>query len=220
MKEKPIIFSAPMVKAILDGRKTQTRRIIKSQPLGKYEGLVLPHSTQYKEGKHTFRFIEYEKAEKDFDKALQYISSPYTKDDVLWVRETFAELDLFEFGYKKEPPELYGYKADMSAKFVYSDDYLDTFAWNWEHDTIKWKPSIFMPKDAARIFIKVKEVRVERVQDISEADAVAEGMQTVLDKSPTSAILRFDKLWVEINGIKSWKENLFVWVITFERIER
>jgi len=219
MKEKPILFSAPMVKAILEGRKSQTRRIIKPQPT-KEKSFSCWADAKWSEGVKSFSPVPCH---------TMFNAMPYKPEDILWVRETFAYMDEFVLTYKVEPYYHIGYKADLTCRNLTNDEYLDTEGWNWGNETIKWKPSIFMPKDAARIFLRVKSVKVERVQDITEEDAVAEGVEEkngkyrdYSDKNPNafrlSAYDSYCELWAEINGIKSWEENPFVWVITFERI--
>lgn len=130
--------------------------------------------------------------------------------DILWVRETFAYCD-FGDGF------VYVYGAN-------SNDLKD--------NTIKWKPSIFMPKKASRIFLKIKKVSIEKLNEISEEDALKEGVKrwVVLDSKRKyknylndynffeKAVSSFESLWEKINGIDTWKDNPLVWVIEFERI--
>ena len=142
MKERPILFSAPMVRAILDDRKTQTRRV---------KGISLLNECpnewalcgQFPNG-------EYEFACRGFS---TFVSCPYGQiGDILWVRETFTELDGHIF-----------YRADDEAG----------------HILAKWKPSIFMPKSASRIKLRITNIRLEHLQDITESDAIAEGIEQV-----------------------------------------
>jgi hypothetical protein len=144
------------------------------------------------------------------------VKCPYGKvGDVLWVRET-----TFDGSFDPHPPH-YTYKADFSAEFKLP-----------EGD--KWKPSIFMPKAAARIFLKITNIRVERLNDISKDDAEKEGVEQTIDlpfsKSWKNYMIEhsywdnpigsFMTLWQSINGEESWNENPYVWVIEFERIEK
>lgn len=186
-KFRPILFSTPMVQAILEGRKTQTRRIIK-------DNLLQTCTDEYNE----LEFL--------------IITSicPHKVGDVLWARETFVQqgLDSNNFVYKANHPE-----KDLSYRPLGG-----------------WKPSIFMPKEACRIFLKIKSIRVERLFKISEGDAIAEGVELYdtnlykdyLDErnSFSHARISFDSLWVSINGIDSWNKNPFVWVYEFEKIEK
>ena len=187
---RPILFSTAMVQAILEGRKTQTRRVVKPQhepiEIGQNDylmGATCPHG------------------------------EPGT---VLWVRETWAlpsDTDGADMGYQ--------YKAD------YSDGSED-----W-----KWNPSIHMPFAAARIFLRIKSVRVERLQDINWDSAKAEGIQRfwmyggvsvtgipgLIYPKPNQTWTyaeAFIKLWQSINGYESWDANPWVWVVEFERISR
>lgn len=145
--------------------------------------------------------------------------APVQTGDILWVRETWAE-----FG---QAPFLY--KASLSEEELKAFRSL----------LLKWKPSIFMPKEAARIFLKVTNVRAERLQDISEDDAIAEGIlrikkayrggtayydysgkQTPASYNFDSPIASFKTLWQSINGRESWEANPWVWVYEFEQIEK
>jgi hypothetical protein len=140
---------------------------------------------------------------------------PYKAGDILWVRETYCDIT----NYKQEP--LF---SSINGNFVYkaNTDFIG------EH---KWKPSIFMPKEASRISLLVKNIRVEKLQDISESDAVAEGIIHTVDTKGNSiykvqgypqyeysAILAYKSLWESINGVGSWESNPFVWVVEFERM--
>ena len=147
--------------------------------------------------------------------------------DVFWVRETFCEAGNFasdEFANS----EVFAYKT-KEAFFYHNERKLDTEYWNW--DNIKWKPSIFMPKDACRIFLKVKEVIVEPLNTITQEGAEAEGV--LIDDEGLSCWdynkkcfhdivpeQSFQTLWESINGKGSWEENPFVWVYKFEVIEK
>lgn len=181
MREHPILFSALMVQAILDGRKTQTRRTIKPQPLART-------------GR---KFIVPDDAPKKWRDCDDFISvCPYgLKCENLWVRETWA----LKSGYG------WVYKADNS-KF---------------NDGLKWKPSIHITRDASRIDLKITDIHVERLNDISEKDAIAEGIEL---PHPGETLYhgwardKYAELWVEINGEESWAANPWVWVIEFERI--
>lgn len=195
MAEKPILFSTPMVQAILDGRKSQTRRLVKPQP---------PHHTFSRmKGGHG---CEIEVANGYFMKP------PYQSGDRLWVRETWFcdECDPDCAGKENEDECpfnhvgncCYGYKAQYTT--------------GW-HEKIKWRPSIFMPKEAARIWLTVTEVRVERLQEISDCDAWAEG---IVDEVPFgTAQTLFRELWDSINAKRGygWDTNPWVWVISFEK---
>lgn len=193
MKERPILFSTPMVQAILAGRKTQTRRVVKPQP--DEDGLA--------------KFIPSQRWEDTGGKAY---TCPYGKvGDVLWVRETW-----------KEAPEQATWK-----KYSYKADYNSHLA-----QLGKWKPSIFMPKDASRIWLKITNVSVERLQDITNKDAMSEGIESIdhgvhwrnYVPSEISCFIHpmhsFESLWTSINGEDSWNANPWVWVIEFERIEK
>ena len=171
MKEYPIIFSGPMVRAILDGRKTQTRRVIKPQPKGEFcrYGFHMPTQAIWTD--------------------LTVVSCPYGQPgDLLWVRETFAAAG---------DQSWVEYRADCDSK------------------VIRWRPSIHMPRSASRLTLRITDVRVQRVQEISEEDARAEGTTGL-----AGAMTGFPYLWESINAKRGygWNTNPWVWAISFERI--
>ncbi len=195
MKERPILFSAPMVRAILEGRKTMTRRAVR-----------IPN-WQDNETERTKLLIDGIK--KGFPKC------PYGKPgDRLWVRETFTESSSGVI-YRADPMFDHCKKGDIS----------------W-----KWKPSIFMPRKFSRITLEITNVRVERLQDITEDDADDEGVEICgydqLFGCPYYKNYQggkpfycggkdsFKSLWESINGPASWSTNPFVWVVEFKRVEK
>ncbi len=205
MKEHPIIFSTPMVQAILEGRKIMTRRVIKPQPLNSY----LPDSDIIKRLKsipqHTRKLRD-----KDNPAFIHIIpKSPYGQvGDRLWVRETWGALEEFSALRIKYMPH------DMPIYFKAEDLPVD----------IAWKPSIFMPRWASRITLEITEVRVERVRDISHADAILEGAKCFPVASPreerlSGAQIVFAGSWDTINAKRGygWEVNPWVWVISFTR---
>lgn len=200
MKEHPILFSTPMVEAILDGRKTMTRRLIDPQPeAGRYPQSELDGFYW----KNKFYLPKYERK----DISLVDNSKFGQPGDLLWVREAWCYPGLFD-----------GFENDFYYKAGFSDcDIKDRNA------SQNWKPSIHMPKAAARIWLQVEEIRVERLQDISEEDAVAEGMVSismshaeVMELCPNLYSAKFRGLWVSINGEESWNANPWVWVVKYK----
>lgn len=188
MAVKPILFNTEMVQAILDGRKTCTRRVIKlpknmsGRPVGK-----------------------------SGDIGFMYLGGikrpPYQQGDILYVREPFIQAAAHTFWYK----------ADDNS---------------WMPEGLHWRPSIHMPKEAARIWLKVKDVLVERLQDITEDGAKAEGANWKNgknvgweEKMNRTAIERFAEIWnstIKKSDIDryGWDANPWVWVIEFERCEK
>ncbi|HNP68197.1 MAG TPA: hypothetical protein PKH16_09855 [Aequorivita sp.] len=235
MKIKPILFSTPMVQAILDGRKKQTRRILKASDNLSFVTI------------QTYRRIWDSKVEanpnpvrtlalfKNADAIPLTFKSKYQKGDILWVRETFIKIFVDnefegsreEFAYKAsfdEAEKKYGMiKNPAGKRFI---------------DSWKWKPSIFMPKEACRIFLEVTDVRVERLQDISNEDALKEGISNhyLLKSNGYTHYTRPDKfipigsedaertsffsLWMSINGADSLDKNPWVWVYEFKQVEK
>jgi hypothetical protein len=208
MKHTPILFSTAMVQAILDGRKTQTRRVVKPQPDGfvddpHYETIV-PYNGKIVNG------LPLAKSVGGLSPAIK---CPYGQPgDVLWVRETWCP------DFIDEVVMRYVYKADNNE------------------DRWKWKPSIHMPREAARLFLRIKSVRVERLLEISEEDALAEGIGRIKVPHRNYELVyrdylhhgvffpvplpSFTSLWQSINGPESWEANPWVWVVEFERITR
>jgi hypothetical protein len=207
MKQRPILFSTEMVQAILAGRKTQTRRVVKG-----LESLKNPYFqslVQHATGSITFSSLE--------SNEVIEPKNPYGQvGDVLWVRETWAraigskELTPFEKATAVEisPERFIVFKAESKE---------ETHPEHPEWGKKRWKPSIHMPKNAARIWLRITNVRVELLQDISYEDIKAEG---AAEFGCTTHRLNWQTLWQSINGIDSWNANPWVWVIEFERIEK
>lgn len=232
MKERPILFSAPMVRAILDGTKTMTRRIIKPQPTH-FNPAGTPRRVVPNGG------------------PSESICCPYGQPgDRLWVRETYFAWGRWETRFSAKKGRDEWHFIDMTLESGRS------YAYDTDEDTpmlvkrrstmvpLWWRrPAIFMPRAASRILLEITDVRVERLQDISEDDARAEGIERGKDfpgwyrgpldgdsaglaeagrhfKIPTAfPKLAFRALWESINGPKSWAANLWVWVVEFRRVE-
>jgi hypothetical protein len=158
MKDKPILFSTPMVQALLVGQKTQTRRIKKSE------------------------------------------ICPYGKiGDLLWVRETFCQDARFSTTYKADNAE---------NDFILKNELLCK--------KLPWKPSIFMPRSASRITLEITDIKVERLQDITRGDCMAEGCPFPNIQHGANPITWYRDLWNSINGAGSWLSNPYVWVLEFK----
>ena len=228
MKERPILFSTEMVRALLDGRKTMTRRLVKPQPSKDDYTLWTQNGGDKKDnGKHRWGKVLNNLLEAD----KEMFSCPYGQiGDILWVRETWADLRGMGFSID-DFPRLVAYKADSK------DEGLEIA----KEYGIKWKPSIFMPRSASRISLRITNIRVERLNDITEEDAIREGVEKNIEPGQESkwepdygykdytakdldgfpcftAIDSFKSLWGSINGENSWAENPWVWVIEFEVI--
>lgn len=197
-KEIPILMSTPMVWAIIEGRKTMTRRIINPQPIDNTE-----IDGNFFDGRHR----GYVKVDGHPNWREQFVYEFCSKKvgDVLWVRETFG------FDYLDQKQILY--KASPTVNSVGDD--------KWETEECKWKPSIFMPKEAARIWLEITDIKVEQVRNISRVDAAKEGVCF-----PKGSILpkwcqrnrfpeeNFLSLWETING--KHQLDKWVWVIEFK----
>lgn len=207
MAIKPILFNTEMVRAILEGRKSCTRRLVKPQPDEKHTyplGFVTDSTEKKEVGCFGFAANEY-------GGSIQYVKPPYryAPGDILYVRETW-----------KKAPNGYYYYEDWQRNDI--------------ADVTKWKPSIHMPKEAARIWLKVTDVRIERLQDVTEDGAKAEGAidnrgfihspENEYDRIHT-AREHFIKIWnstIKKSDLNrhGWDANPWVWVIEFERCEK
>jgi hypothetical protein len=209
IKERPILFSAPMVRAILEGHKTQTRRIVK--------GVFQSESIDPRDGKT--KLMDCTMESDGLPSALIWGPNdlcPYQDGMRLWVRETFvleandvvpAGRPCIEANGEWGKYAFPHYRADgYEPHIVDPDAALDAF-----DDRTRWKPSIFMPRWASRITLEITGVRVERLQEISDADKAAEG---------GTADQPFGTIWKKINtehGIR-WEDNPWVWVVEFKLI--
>lgn len=250
---KPILFSTEMVQAILAGRKTQTRRNLNPQPIGGLSNYELKIKSF--NGKTAFAMCLKSGIE-DYPYNGWFMPK-YEIDDILWVRETWQSLD-FEEDWNEDEEDTqykicYSYKAsnDIRPNGVSPEDHhgnwvtsnqerYDQLSEKFEAEEVEgrdvWYPSIHMPKEACRIFLKVTNVRCERLQDISEEDAIAEGVIQHSDygstgyvdyrnrdvaKTDIDAVWSFQTLWDSINAKKHpWESNPWVWVYDFERVEK
>lgn len=206
MKERPILFSGPMVRAILTGKKTQTRRLMRPQP--EWDP-AMDGGRWWISGRHVTT-LSWERAA-PVEWMLRNGYCPHgVPGDRVWVRETFAR------------------SSDLARGYVYAaDSHVSRFDIDGEH----WTPSIHMPRQASRIDLEIVSVRAERLRDISEADAHAEGAPVefrisvrVGDKGtderiPNSHRGGFANLWDHINGDRAtWESNPWVWVVEFKRV--
>lgn len=209
MKERPILFSAPMVRAILEGRKTMTRRVVKNS-INELHIRGNPVQLLADWALSGLRSFEGNVAEFEIqcdvdDTYYEQTKCPYgTPGDRLWVRETWQK-NTMQTGFP------YYYRAT-------DEDFVSG----------PWRPSIFMPRAASRILLEIESVRVERLLGITNEDAIAEGVERWPDENwksygkhtgkythPRDSFL---SLWQSINGPNSWEQNPWVWVIEFKRV--
>lgn len=236
MKFRPILFSTEMVKAILEGRKTMTRRILKLKHMDiAYVGAIHPDGS----GKGWIAWAPGKGVTAEYTKQAypgnQGFACPHgAVGDVLWVRESFC------YG-SEDCYHGFFYRASDQVDFLEDED--GSIILNKDgSERSPWKPSIHMPKSACRIFLKIEDIRVERLQDISEADAIAEGIQPLL--ASTAQLIEYGQLyrdylkkpelfneglwpknsyrslWIKINGADSWQANPWIWCLSFTRIDK
>lgn len=217
MKERPILFSGAMVRALLDGSKTQTRRVVKPQPPAETQSVLTYYHPDPRE--HFYGF--------DGDALMDWAKPcPYgEKGDHLYVRETWQ--------HSNHPLGPY----DEDCHVFYRADYLDDphgadGEKSPEGKYRDWRPSIHMPRAASRILLEVTGVRVERLQEISETDACAEGArecdpvsgrEVILAGASQrgSYVLHYRDIWDSLNAARGygWQANPFVWVVEFKRVK-
>ncbi|EAY3667974.1 hypothetical protein NAJ52_003302 [Salmonella enterica] len=197
MNERGMIFNAEMVRAILDGRKTQTRRPVKFPLIDKNMGCELAGNE-----------LAGELA------AHNYWNSPYGKPgDRVWVRETFRVHS------RATDVATLVYRASVRNSWTEQTHRVPVAVCNKPATPEKWTPSIHMPRWASRITLEITDVRVERLNDIRECDAKAEGGQTECTLIGDKYYPGFRSLWKSIYGEESWAANPWVWVIEFKRVE-
>lgn len=224
MNIKPILFSTEMVQAIIEGKKTQTRRIVKPNPEGPaaiYPGISFckAHVNEYAQLRYTWEYKS-PSGEVYGDGSGYCNHCPYGMiGDILWVRETFVKACQWN-GDGEMLSLKYYYRADNNwSNMDWYDEKSDSTT-----SSPKWKPSLFMPKVVCRLFLKITDIRVERLQDISEQDAISEGAipMHLDDFGNTFKTYKrgFQSLWESINGADSWQSNPFVWVISFTKTEK
>lgn len=209
MKDRPILFNAEMVRAILDGRKTQTRRLMKPQP-----EIIPPESEHGNPG----YWIPFNAARTMVRNEDMYIACPYgLKWERLWVRETFGT---------QVRRDALGGTGEFRVYRASNPDAVNYTTACGKTVPVKWKPSLHMPRWASRITLEITSVRIECLDDISEEDALAEGFvsdakvnESGDDYTGLYASDRFFETWQKIYGQKSLLENPWVWVITFKRVE-
>ncbi len=213
--ERPILFSAEMVRAILDCRKTQTRRIIKPQPPAEAESVCRQlHSQEAPEFDGAWTWWA-GKPQKPITRPL--FCRYGQPGDQLWVRETWGAVWPADEPVPLRQCEI-EYRADLPPGCTDRPGEWPADEGNGP-EVPKWRPSIHMPRWASRITLEVKGVRVERLQDISCADAEAEGAGFEAGLTGGQAREAFSLLWNKINGPGAWDANPWVWVISFERVK-
>ena len=199
MIERPILFSGPMVRAIIEGYKTQTRRVVRPQPIGRLQ--------HYGHGHWADSGAEY---------GANYVRCPYgVADDRLWIRETFAIV----------PHTAYRHDPSIPHRVSPCGEFWAVYKEGWDRSAPRWKPSIHIPRWASRLTLVIESVGIERVQAIDQADARAEGIESCtvgradLDHFPCKCVERFSSLWESIHGNGSWDLNPLVWVLRFHRLD-
>ena len=232
MSDKLLLFKGPMVRAINAGRKTQTRRGVKPQP----EWTEPATAWEFYEAGHSgpgwYAYNE------DYpEEGALFYRCPYGKPgDRILVRETFFAYGRWETRFNSKKGRDEWHFIDMTEEcgftYRYAADHKELFPLSTMRSVLPgWhrRPAIFIPRRAVRIFLEVVSVRVERLQDISEADAIAEGVQSVGGGrywlgadglTPRgSAAAAYRDLWIHINGADSWEANPWGWVVTFKRVD-
>lgn len=194
--EKPMLFSAPMVRAILDGRKSQTRRVVKPQPPLRFNSgdvAVISNGTEF-----AWSRIDGNTKEAFPPDPKPGIHPPHPVGSRIWVRET----------WRNHSDNIIVYAADKCTRegMVCKDPF-----------DVKWSPSIHMPRWASRITLEVTDVRVQRLQEITKQDVIAEGIEGLEDVH-AGWHQPFAQLWESIHGPGAWEQNPWVWAYTFRSV--
>ena len=236
MKKRPILFSGDMVKAILNGSKTQTRRVMKKQPLLENQELAQCLSTTGdRKNIGKYRWISVGE-DLGISNEGVFFSNPYSVGMHLWVRETWRSWfptvkdengidaldrwgapqlgDHWQVRYRADGKEI-----ETDVGWDEGDNYADPIDLGIHIEPAKWRPSIFMPKMFSRILLEITDVSCERVQDISEDDAFAEGISS--GDWLGDPVGEFERLWDSINKKRGygWDKNVWVWVVKFKIIK-
>ena len=232
IKERPVLFGAPMVRAMLESRKSVTRRVVKVQPF----------DLSWSRRDHRFEYLSGRAENGDeIDGFYVYTTRsggewsakcPYgQRGDRLWVRETFYAFGRWETRFSQRKGRDKWHFVDLTLEHfkAYQFETPQTYCLGLRGDTAPawWKrPSIFMPRIASRILLEITGVRVERLQDISEEQAKAEGL--LFEDGQWSGapglpsfgipVPAFAHLWISINGVEGWNANPWVWVVEFRRV--
>lgn len=217
MKERPILFSGHMVRAILEGRKTQTRRVWKLPKWAEWDCI--------QGGEESGSLIPKDPALRGWY-SVDEVACPYGQiGDRLWVRESFAMHTKGADALQGTEYDAPWYRADSDSYGLLGHDGLGpVYA-----EDLEWKPSIHMPRTACRIILEITGLRVERLTAISEADSLAEGIKEGIGDfagcyccgpamSGTTASECYSRLWDAINGHGAWEENPWVWIVEFKRV--
>lgn len=219
IKERPILFSGAMVRAILEGRKTVTRRVVKPQP-------SLPTTHWWPANGHGPQWMADGPSEATGGtrQTWGWKECPYGQPgDRIWVRETWS-IEMLA-GYSEEG----GYSSEYELRYRADDSEREISVAAGEPDPWlnlydsqrgEWRPSIHMPRAACRILLEITTVRVERLQGISTEQIIAEGLSTTLREHDAEVDLRkqWRELWESTGG--DWESNPWVWVVEFKRIEQ
>jgi hypothetical protein len=223
---RPILFSAPMIRALLDGRKTQTRRIIKPQPRIDNMGNFCWNGSNYGQSESG---VPRSASLTEWRDKKGNSKCPYGRPgDLLWVRET----------HSLGGNNLVAYRADGRCGCIYDtgEGYLGLMPhgmilekgipyieglkqWGLSKYGGKWKPSIHMPRRYSRLTLEITDVRVQRLHDITQEAAIAEGLEKRYwpgHSDPVPPTMAFKEVWENINGLTSWLQNPWVWALTFK----
>lgn len=209
MRERPILFTGPMIRALLDGSKTQTRRLVKPQPVEREP--LGDDCWSWHNGKRDVKKGGFG-ISSGRDNVTWWMSrhSPYgVVGDRLWVKETWRPMAMSDWDLQID------YAADGASRYLHDGEF-EPGDWMMPKAAARGNVSpLFMPRWASRLTLTITDVRVERLQEISRGDAMAEGCPFPNMADGDDPRLWYSKLWEQINGTGSWSSNPWVWVLTF-----
>jgi len=227
--ERPILFSAPMVRAIQEGSKTQTRRVAKFKPRDEGFNLAFSgmHAGHYANGRPETGFVLRSSSGGCWNDRTFPLQCPYGQPgDRLVVRETFFAYGRWETRYSAKKGRDEWHFIDMTVEcdraYQYAAENPDVPLAKGRGGVLPgWckRPAIHMPHRSARILLEIVGVRVERLNDCSDADAIAEGINRTNTSIAGYAKERYRRLWESINGAGSWDTNPWVWVVEFKKVD-
>lgn len=223
---RPMLFSGPMVRGLLEDRKEMTRRVLREQPPEQFltgDVAAIYNHTQSRWAVSRCYAPGDPRNEAWPPDPEPGLRCPYgVPGDLLWVRETWC---LKTYEHDEDEPPGYYYEATTRSPMLLCDEHGDPILTESGRERSAWRPSIHMPRKASRITLRITDVSLDRLQAISEDDAWLEGITEeeayeFADDGSPDPVLAFAELWDSINGAGAWKADPWVWTVSFEVIQK